>query len=80
MWFPALWLTLGFFLKWTREAWQRFINFFDKRMMTKMFDLLYTVLSFILLLVLVGYFKVTLGILFVCLLFWVTVCAMVKSN
>jgi len=76
MWFPIAWLSLGFALKWIREAFENF----DKKWGDKMLNVLLIVLSFALIVTLVGALKVTWGILSICFLFWFLVCLMIKAN
>jgi hypothetical protein len=76
MWFPIGWLSLGFALKWIREAYEKF----SEKWGNKMFNFIYTILSFALVIVLVGVLKVTWYMLIICLMFWVTVCALVKAD
>lgn len=76
MWFPIAWLSLGFALKWIREAFENF----DKKWGDKMLNVLLIVLSFALIVTLVGVFKVSGGILLCCLMFWFLVCLMIKAN
>ncbi len=76
MWFPFAWLSLGFALKWVQETYERV----NKKWGNKMFNFIYTVLSFALVIALVGVLKVTWYILMICLAFWVLVCALVKAD
>ena len=76
MWFPIAWLSLGFALKWIREAFENF----DKKWGDKMFNIVLIILSFALVVTLAGVFKMGGGILSVCLLFWFLVCLMIKAN
>jgi len=76
MWFPIAWLSLGFALKWIREAFENL----NKKWGNKMFDTLMITLSFALIIALVGVLKATWGILIICFMFWFTVCLVIKAN
>lgn len=76
MWFPVAWLSLGFALKWIREAFEKF----NKKWGEDMFDILLLILTFALIITLVGFMHVDGMILFLCFAMWSLACLMIKAK